>query len=204
MSDGESTDGSAIGSVGSGVSLSESRSGTVSEGVESRGVGGIGIALGERVVGVADSQIRSENHSADNSLSWHDPIASHLVEGVLTLLRSRNSRILSDTNTKTELLEGHVANGSVRWSLSERANNSLHPLLVRNVGTGRIGGNVTADGVTVTGSTVGVELSSCIARGDVKLGQISKTLDLPVQGGLDKVNGSKGSVGDDTSVVTGF
>ena len=49
---------------------------------------------------------------------------------------------------------------------------------------------------------MGIELSTLVAGGDVDVGEVTVTLDLPVKGGLDKVDGGEGAVGDDTSVVT--
>jgi hypothetical protein len=74
--------------------------------------------------------------------------------------------------------------------------------LVVNVLAGGVGRDVTADGVTVAGGTVRVELTAKVAVGDVDLGEVSPAHDLPVQRGLDKVDGLEGSVGDDTGVVS--
>jgi hypothetical protein len=51
---------------------------------------------------------------------------------------------------------------------------------------------------------VWVEFSSLIVVRDVDLGQITETLDLPVQGRLDKVDSGESTVGNDSGVVTGF
>ena len=73
-----------------------------------------------------------------------------------------------------------------------------------NIGTGGVGGNVTTDGVAITGCTVRVELTTLVALGDVELGEVTCTLNLPVQGSLDKVGRGDGTVGNDTGIVTGF
>lgn len=49
-----------------------------------------------------------------------------------------------------------------------------------------------------------VELSSLITGSNVDLGQVTETLDLPVQRGFDKVDCGESSVGNDSSVVSGF
>jgi hypothetical protein len=51
---------------------------------------------------------------------------------------------------------------------------------------------------------MGIKLSSLVASLDVQLGEVPETLDLPVQGSLDKVGGSDRAIGDNTSVVAGF
>lgn len=88
VTDSEGADRSTISSVGTSVSLSKGRGGTVGLGVDSWWVGGIGVTLGERVVGVAKdgiSSIRVLTCFNVYSLSWHDPLATHLVKSVLAL-----------------------------------------------------------------------------------------------------------------------
>jgi hypothetical protein len=53
LTDGEGTDGSSVGRVGTGVSLSKGRGGSVGLGVKSGRVGCVGLTVGERAVGVA-------------------------------------------------------------------------------------------------------------------------------------------------------
>lgn len=44
-----------------------------------------------------------------------------------------------------------------------------------DIGSGDVGGDVSSDGVTVTGSTVGVELTAHILVRNVELGEVSPT-----------------------------
>lgn len=76
------------------VSLLEGRGRAVRFGVPTGRVGRVTVTLSERVVGV---------------VTGHDPAASHLVKSVLALIGSRVSVVLRDTDSETELVEGHVA-----------------------------------------------------------------------------------------------
>ena len=73
LSDGEGTDGSSITSVCTSVSLGKGRGGSVGEGEDSWRVGSIGLARGERVVGVA-SELAS---LYDNKGRAHSPGMTH-------------------------------------------------------------------------------------------------------------------------------
>ena len=44
-----------------------------------------------------------------DSLSWHDPLTSHLVEGMLTLECGRVGAVLGRADSNTELVDCHVA-----------------------------------------------------------------------------------------------
>lgn len=46
---------------------------------------------------------------SEDSLSGHDPLTTHLVEGVLTFKSSRVGAVLGGTDSDTELVSGHVA-----------------------------------------------------------------------------------------------
>lgn len=119
-------------------------------------------------------------------VSGHDPFTSHLVQGVLTLNGGGNSRVFGGTDSETELSVRHV----------------VHPLFVMHIGTRDVGGDITTDGVTKSGSTVGVELSSLITAGNVDLGEITETLDLNVKRSLDVVDSGESTIWDDTSIVS--
>lgn len=107
---------------------------------------------------------------------------------MLAFIGSRVGRVLRDTDSETELVGSHV----------------VHPLLIRNVRTSRVSGDVTTDGVTKTSSTVGVKLTSLVTALNVKMGEVTETLDLPVEGSLDKVDGGKDTIRDDSGIVSGL
>jgi hypothetical protein len=120
LTDSEGTDRS-IGSVGTGISLSKGRGGSVGKRVETWWVGGIGITLGERVVGVAEMSALRSFDRGKYSLSRHNPVASHFIEGVLAFLGGRIGGVLGDTDTKTELFERHVADPSVQAQIEKES-----------------------------------------------------------------------------------
>lgn len=51
--------------------------------------------------------------------------------------------------------------------------NSLHPFLVVDILAGDVGGHISTDGVTVTCSSVWVELTTHVVSCDVDLGKVS-------------------------------
>lgn len=140
-----------------------------------------------------------------DSLSWHDPLTSHLVKSVLAFKSGRVGAVFGRADPDTELVDSHVAEISAHKSTRsdgsgrglgkggrkeqvgkvERrnmsgccgtcgmGNDSLHPFLVVDILAGDVRGNVSTDGVTVTGSSVGVKLTSHVAFGDVNLGEVS-------------------------------
>lgn len=124
---------------------------------------------------------------------------------MLAFIGSRVGRVLRDTDSETELVGSHVAtNSQQRVKLARQRCDSLHPLLIRNVRTSRVSGDVTTDGVTKTSSTVGVKLTSLVTALNVKMGEVTETLDLPVEGSLDKVDGGKDTIRDDSGIVSGL
>lgn len=154
-------------------------------------VGRVTVTLSERVVGV---------------VTGHHPAASHLVKSVLALIGSRVSVVLRDTDSETELVKGHVAkkNSQRQSKMAKRRQDSLHPLLVRNVRASSVSGHVTTNGVTKTSGTVGVQFTSLVTLLNVKMGKVTETLDLPVERSLDKVDGGKNTIRDDSGIVSGF
>lgn len=91
VSDSPLTDGT-VSSVGTGVSLSESRGSTAGQGVQSGGSSSVTLARRERVVGLVEV--------ADG----HDELTAHDVELVLTHQRGRRVLGLSGTDSETELV----------------------------------------------------------------------------------------------------
>jgi hypothetical protein len=79
-------------------------------------------------------------------VSWHDPFTAHFVESVLTHERGGVRRVFGGTDTETELGVGHV----------------VHPFLVVDVRARDVGGDVAADRVSVSGSSVRVELTTLV------------------------------------------
>lgn len=119
-------------------------------------------------------------------VTWHDEIAAHLVEGVLADERGWRRVGTSNADSEADLTVGDV----------------VHPLLVEDVLTGDVGGDVTTDWVTHVGSSVRVELTTVVTVNHVDLGEVTVGHDLNVQRSLDKVNTSHGTVGDDSGVVS--
>ena len=62
----------------------------------------------------------------------------------------------------------------------------------------------TTDGVAVTIGAVVVELASCVAIGDVDLGEVTLAGDLDVLGGLHEVDAFEGILGHHTGAVAGL
>lgn len=65
-----------------------------------------------------------------------------------------------------------------------------------------VAGDVATDGVAVARLAMGVELTALVARGNVHARQVGPSLNLVVEGCLDKVDGLECAVWDDTGVVT--
>lgn len=51
---------------------------------------------------------------------------------------------------------------------------------------------------------MGVKLTSLVTALNVKMGEVTETLDLPVEGSLDKVDGGKDTIRDDSGIVSGL
>lgn len=51
---------------------------------------------------------------------------------------------------------------------------------------------------------MGVKLTSLVTVLNVKMGKVTETLDLPVQGSLDKVDGGKDAIRDNSGIVSGL
>ena len=202
MSDG------TVSSVGTGVSLSESRGSTTSNGVESWWGGSITLARSERVVGLVEVS------------NGHDELTSHDIELVLTHQSGGRVLRLGGTDSETELVVRDE-----RHPLRERQRGSLQmqrgirtDLLVEDVFTRDIGSDVTTDGVSDGIRSVGVKLSSRISLGlglsarfdlrshmsmagetyNVHRGTVPETVNLDVVRRLDEVGSGDGSIGDKT------
>jgi hypothetical protein len=121
-------------------------------------------------------------------VSGHDKVASHFVEGVEALEGGRCFFASSNADSEANLVVG----------------NEVHPLFVKDVGTSDVGSDVSSDGVTQVGSSVGVELTTFVAGLHSNLGEVSQGHDLEVQGCLYKVNSGERSIGNDTSVISGL
>lgn len=119
-------------------------------------------------------------------VTWHDEVAAHLVECVLADKRGWRRVGTSNADSEADLAVGDV----------------VHPLLVKDVLTGDVGGDVTTDWVTHVGSSVRVELTTVVTVDHVDLGEITVGHDLNVQRSLDEVDTSHGTVGDDSGVVS--
>lgn len=78
----------------------------------------------------------------------------------------------------------------------------VHPLLVKNVLTRDVGGDIATDGVAHVGGTVRIELSPLVAGHEADAGEITDGHQLHVEWRLDKVSTGNGTVGDDACVVT--
>lgn len=134
-------------SVGTSVSLSESRGGSIGLRVETWWRSSLSLARGKRVVGL----VKVGN--------GHDKLTSHHIELVLTLESSGDIGSLGGTDSKTELV----------------VRDERHPFLVKDVVSGRnVGSDISTDGVTDIFGTVRVELSSSVTGG--LYGQIEYTL----------------------------
>jgi hypothetical protein len=104
---------------------------------------------------------------------------------VLALEGSGGAVDLGGTNTETELVE----------------RDERHPLLVEDILTGgKVGGDVSTDGVAEVLGSVGVELTTRVTVDNVDAGTVPEAVDLDVGGGLDKVGSGDGAVGDNTVV----
>lgn len=51
---------------------------------------------------------------------------------------------------------------------------------------------------------MGVKFTSFITALNVKMGEVTETLDLPIERSLDKVDGGKNTIRDDSGIVSGF
>lgn len=51
---------------------------------------------------------------------------------------------------------------------------------------------------------MGVKLTSLVTALNVKMGEVTETLDLPVEGSLDKVDGGKDTIRDYSGIVSGL
>lgn len=52
-----------------------------------------------------------EGRNKIDSLSWHDPLTTHLIKGMLTFKSGRVGTVFGSTYSNTELVCGHVAGG---------------------------------------------------------------------------------------------
>jgi hypothetical protein len=100
-------------------------------------------------------------------------------------------------------VEGTVGVGA-RTNTELVVADELHPLGDVEIRAGHVGGDVTTDGVTIAVGTVGVELTTHVAIGDVDLGEVTIAHDLDVHVGLEEGDTGEGTVRDDTSIVTGL
>ena len=107
---------------------------------------------------------------------------------MLALKRSGDLVVTGNADTEADLVGGSV----------------VHPLLVEDILTADVRGNVTTNGVTHVGSTVGVELSSLVTSHETNGGEVTDSHQLDVEGSLDEVSTSNGAVRNDTGVVTGL
>jgi len=105
---------------------------------------------------------------------------------VLTLQRRGVGRVLRCTYADTELLVGHV----------------VHPFLVVYVCPSDVGSDVSADGVTIAGGTMRIQLSAFITSRDRQPVESAPSLDLDVKWGLDEMNRLEYTVWDHPSVVS--
>lgn len=179
--------GSARGGVGArrsdlvgstvGVSVSDTAS-NVLAGEELLKGGGLTVGLGvetRRVGGITIASLKD----VVGVVTGHDKLAAHDIELVLALESGRSLLATGDADTEADLVVGDV----------------VHPLLVEDILTGDVGGDVTTDRVTHVGSTVRIKLTTLIARSNADLGKVTKSHKLDVEGGLDKVGTSDSSVG---------
>lgn len=52
---------------------------------------------------------KEEGRRKKDSLSWHDPLTTHLIKGMLTFKSGRVGTVFGGTHSNTELVCGHVA-----------------------------------------------------------------------------------------------
>lgn len=161
-----------LGGVGpcTSVALTEGRDGTVREGIETWGGSGFTLAGGEGTVGLVEV------------LNGHDEFTAHDVELMLTLESSGNVGSLGSADTETELIEPDLRSVTVGIPTHER-----HPLLVENIGTTYIGGDVSTHGVAFVFGSVGVELTTSVTLGDVHFGTVPEAVDLNVEGSFNEL-----------------
>jgi hypothetical protein len=142
-----------ISSIGTGVSLSESRGGSATERVESWGSSSVTLARGEGVVGLVEVS------------DGHDELTSHDIELVLTHQGGGRVLGLGGTDSETELVvrdERHPLRCQQRPC---RRTTETAYLLVKDILAGNVRGDITSDRVSNSIGTVGVELSSGISLG---------------------------------------
>jgi len=111
----------------------------------------------------------------------HIPEATHNVVDVLAILSS----------------VGTCACAEAEFSVGDERS----PFVVLEAGAKCIPVDETTNRVTVTVSTMGVELASLIAAWDVDVGKLALTSPLDIIGCLDKVNTSESTVGDETTAT---
>ena len=101
---------------------------------------------------------------------------STLFDLLLAHDRSRDSSDLGRTDPHAELVE----------------RDERHPLFVEHVLSRDVRGDVPANGVSDVFGTVGVELTTGVAVGDVDPGSVPETVDLDVSVGLDELRRRSG------------
>lgn len=106
-------------------------------------------------------------------------LAAHDIEGVLAFKRCGSDVGTGDADTEADLVVGNV----------------VHPLLVEDVLSADVGGDVPTDGVAHVGGAVGVELTTFVTGQDVDLGKVTVGHDLNVEGGLYEMDAGDGAIG---------
>ena len=112
-------------------------------------------------------------------VTGHDKVATHDVELVLALERGGGLFGTGNADTEADLVVRDV----------------VHPLLVEDILTGNVGSDVTTHRVAHVGGTVRVELTTLVTGNETDLGEVAEGHELDVEGGLDKVSASDGTVG---------
>jgi len=153
---------------GNGLTLMESRSGSIGLDIKSHGKVGITITRFDHVVVV---------------VSGHVPVTTHDI--VLMLAVSLSDRTV-EADSEAELSGAHETGPFV--SLGE--------------GTGGVGEDDSTFRVSVSISTMGIQLSSRITSRDSDFSEITDSSKLDVKACLDEVSSGDGSRGQETGPIS--